>query len=353
MTAAGEVGVVGDDMRQILTPTGELTADCPVDVDQAAEFYRLMVLARSYDHKATALQKQGRLAMYASFEGQEAAQIGSAATLEPEDWMVPAYREPIAMCMHGYPMELLIAARIGTELGGSPPAEVRVLPASITVGAHMVHAVGLAWAEQLRGSTGIALTYFGDGATSEGDFHEAMNFAGVFNVGCVFVCQNNGWAISLPREAQTASETIAQKAIAYGMPGVQVDGNDVLAVHEATREAVARARNGGGPTLIEAVTYRMRAHSTVDDDSRYRPPDELAEWQERDPIERLRRLLESWERWTPAWQEQLEREASEQIDRAVDVAETIPAFTAGEIFDATFAELPRHLVEQRRAAEVP
>jgi pyruvate dehydrogenase E1 component alpha subunit len=338
-------------MRQILTPTGELTDDCPVDVDQAVEFYRLMVLARAYDHKGMALQKQGRLATYASFEGQEAAQVGSAATLEPDDWMVPAYREPIAMWMHGYPMELLLATRIGTELGGSPPPSVHVLPASITVGAHMVHAVGLAWAEQLHGSTQIALTYFGDGATSEGDFHEAMNFAGVLNAGCVFLCQNNGWAISMPREAQTASETIAQKAHAYGMPGVQVDGNDVFAVYDATREAVARARNSGGSTLIEAVTYRIGAHSTADDATRYRPAEALAVWKERDPIERLRRLLEGWERWTPGWQEELEQESTERIEHAVEVAEALPVFSAGEIFDATFAEPPRPLVEQRQWAE--
>jgi len=345
------LGVVVDDMRQVLTPAGELTGECPVDADQAVEFYRLMVLARTYDRKAMALQKQGRLATYASFEGQEAAQIGSAATLEPDDWMVPAYREPISMWMHGYPMELLLATRIGTELGGSPPESVRVLPASITVGAHMVHAVGLAWAEQLRGSTRVALTYFGDGATSEGDFHEAMNFAGVLNVGCVFVCQNNGWAISLPREAQTASETIAQKALAYGMAGVLVDGNDVFAVYEATREAVARARDGGGSTLIETMTYRMGAHSTADDASRYRSPEALAMWRERDPIERLRRLLAEWGRWTPAWQDQLERESAEQIEHAVTTAEALPVFSAGEIFDAMFAELPPHLVEQRRWAE--
>jgi pyruvate dehydrogenase E1 component alpha subunit len=215
----------------------------------------------------------------------------------------------------------------------------------------MVHAVGLAWAEQMHGSTRVALTYFGDGATSEGDFHEAMNFAGVLNVGCVFLCQNNGWAISMPREAQTASETIAQKAVAYGMPGVQVDGNDVLAVYEATREAVARARDGGGSTLIEAVTYRIGAHSTADDANRYRSPEAVDMWKERDPLERLRRLLESWERWTPAWQEELERESSEQIEHAVEVAEAIPTFSAGEIFDATFAELPRHLVAQQKWAE--
>lgn len=342
---------MGDQMLQILGPSGDLVGDPPVGLDDAARLYREMVQARVYDRKGMALQKQGRLATYAPFEGQEAAQVGSAATLEPGDWMVPSYREPAAMWMHGYPMELVLATRMGTELGGSPPAPVTVLPPSITVGGHMVHAVGLAWAERLRGTNGIALTYFGDGATSEGDFHEAMNFAGVFGLGCVFFCQNNGWAISLPREEQTASETIAQKAVAYGMPGVLVDGNDVFAVYSATKQAVDRARADGGPTLIEALTYRIGPHSTADDPGRYRDPEAVGEWRSRDPVERLRRHLEAQGRWTAAWQEELEREGSARVERAVADAAAIPPFTAGETFDAMFAELPAPLVEQRSWAE--
>jgi pyruvate dehydrogenase E1 component alpha subunit len=336
---------------QILTPSGELAADPPVGLDEAVRFYREMVLARVYDQKGIALQKQGRMATYAPFEGQEAAQVGSASALRPDDWLVPSYREPAAMWMQGYPMELLMATRRGTELGGSPPASVNVLPVSITVGGHMVHAVGLAWAERLRGTNRIAITYFGDGATSEGDFHEAMNFAGVFGLGCVFFCQNNGWAISLPREEQTASETIAQKADAYGMPGVLVDGNDVFAVYAATKEAVERARAGGGPTLIEAETFRVGPHSTTDDPARYRDQETVAQWRARDPIERLRRYLAERQRWTAEWQQELEAECAEKIERAVVAAEELQPFAAGEIFDGMFAELPAHLKEQRAWAE--
>jgi pyruvate dehydrogenase E1 component alpha subunit len=335
----------------VLAPSGELAGDAPIDLDEAVELYRIMAFARAYDRKGTALQVQGRLATYGPFEGQEGAQVGSAAALEPDDWLVPSYREPIPMWMQGYPLKLLYAQRTGTELGGSPPEDVNVLPPSITVGAHMVHAVGLAWAERLRRSTRIALTYFGDGATSEGDFHEAMNFAGVLQVGCVFVCQNNGWAISMPREAQTASETIAQKAVAYGMPGVQVDGNDVFAVYQCTREAVERARSGGGPTLIEAVTYRMGPHSTSDDPRRYRDDAAVDEWRQRDPLERLRIYLAERGRWTQEWQTELEQQSSAELERAIGDAEAIPPFTAGEIFDGMYAELPRHLAEQRAAAE--
>jgi pyruvate dehydrogenase E1 component alpha subunit len=338
-------------MLQVLDPSGELVGDLPVGLDEAVEMYRWMVFARVYDRKGTALQKQGRLATYAPFEGQEAAQVGSASALEPDDWMVPSYREPIAVHMHGYPLELLIATRTGDERGGSPPPTVNVLPQSITVGGHMVHAVGLAWAERLRGSTRMVLTYFGDGATSQGDFHEAMNFAGVFGVGCVFLCQNNGWAISMPREAQTAAETIAQKAVAYGMPGLQVDGNDVFAVHQATRDAAERARQGGGPTLIEAVTYRMGPHSTSDDPGRYRDPGAVERWRARDPLERVRTFLAAEGRWSAEEQQRIEDEAAAEIERAVAAAEALPAFTAGEIFDAMFAELPAHVAEQRALAE--
>jgi pyruvate dehydrogenase E1 component alpha subunit len=336
---------------QILSPDGELVGQSPVNLDQAVALYRDMVLARVYDKKGVALQKQGRLATYAPFEGQEAAQVASAATLDPDDWIVPSYREPAAMWMHGYPMELLIATRRGTELGGSPPADVRVLPISIPVGSHMLHAVGLAWAEKLRGTDRVAITYFGDGATSEGDFHEAMNFAGVLRAGCIFFCQNNGWAISLPREEQTAAETIAAKAVGYGMPGVLVDGNDAFAVYDATRTAIDRARSGGGPTLIEALTYRMGPHSTADDPSRYRSSELREQWQARDPVERLRRYLAAQGRWTAEWQAELERNGSAVVEQAVATAESFPAFGAGEMFDGMFADLPPSIAAQRAAAE--
>ncbi|MGF1665514.1 MAG: pyruvate dehydrogenase (acetyl-transferring) E1 component subunit alpha [Acidimicrobiia bacterium] len=338
-------------MLQILTPSGDLVADAPFDLDMAVRLYRAMVFARTYDRKSTALQKQGRLATYAPFEGQEAAQVGSSAALNPDDWMVATYRDAAAMWMQGYPMELLFAGRTGDERGGSPPVPVNVMPPSITVGGHMVHAVGLAWAERLKGSDRIAMTYFGDGATSEGDFHEAMNFAAVFEVGCVFVCQNNGWAISMPRDAQTASETIAQKALAYGMPGLQVDGNDLFAVYEAAREAVTRARMGGGPTLIEAVTYRIGPHTTADDPSRYRTEDDAATWRRRDPLERVRLYLSERDRWSREWQDQVEEMASEEIERAVAAAEALEQPSVSDVFTGMFAELPPILAEQLRWAE--
>ncbi len=338
-------------MLQILTPSGDLAGDAPVDIEMAVRLYRAMVFARAYDRKSIALQKQGRLATYASFEGQEAAQVGSAAALREDDWMVATYRDAAAMWMQGYPMEALVAGRTGDELGGSPPSGVNVLPPSITVGGHMVHAVGLAWAERMQGRDRIAITYFGDGATSEGDFHEAMNFAAVYDVGCVFLCQNNGWAISMPTSGQTASETIAQKAIAYGMPGVRVDGNDLFAVHQATREAVERARAGAGPTLIEALTYRMGPHTTADDPGRYREPAEAEDWRRRDPLERVRLYLGERNRWSEEWQEDLDREAAAFMEDAVTAAETLPEPDASLMFDSMFAEPPVHLAEQRRLAE--
>jgi 2-oxoisovalerate dehydrogenase E1 component alpha subunit len=338
-------------VHQILSPRGELVAEPPVGTAEAVRLLRAMIVARAYDRKGNALQKQGRLATYAPFEGQEAAQIGSVAALAPDDWLVATYRDAAAMWMQGYPMELLFAGRTGHELGGRPPESINVMPPSITVGGHMVHAVGLAWAERLRGSRRIALTSFGDGATSEGDFHEAMNFAGAFGVGCVFLCQNNGWAISLATAKQTAAERIADKAVGYGMPGVQVDGNDVLAVYAATRQAVDRARAGDGPTLIEAVTYRIGPHSSADDPNRYRSAELTESWRQRDPIDRLRRYLESQGHWGAEQQEHAEREAAAEIENAITAAEALPEFTAGEIFDAMFAELPAPLAEQRQLAE--
>lgn len=334
-------------MRQILRPDGSLTDEAPIGVDLTRRLYRAMVEARTYDRKCTALQKQGRLATYAPFLGQEAAQVGSAATLRPDDWMVATYRDGAAMWMQGYPWELLILGRTGDERGGSPPDQVNVMPPSITVGAHMLHAVGLGWAERLQGSDRIAMTYFGDGATSEGDFHEAMNFAAVYEVPTVFVCQNNGYAISMSTQRQTRSETIAAKAEAYGMPGVLVDGNDLFAMFAATSDATARARAGEGPTLIEALTYRIGPHTTNDDPRRYRAPAEESEAAQRDPLERVRRFLEAEQAWSQEWQDEIDEQCADELERAVELAEGLAPPADGAIFDAMFEDLPAVLREQR------
>ena len=333
-------------MRQILAADGTLVGDSPLTIADTRRLYRSMVAARLFDQKSSALQKQGRLATYAPFQGQEAAQIGSAAVLQPDDWMVPTYRDAAAMWMQGYPMASLFAWRAGDERGCSPPEGVPVLPPSITVGAHMLHAVGLAWASKLRGEDRVAITYFGDGATSEGDFHEAMNFAAVYETPTVFLCQNNGYAISMPRHRQTRSETIAQKADAYGMPGVLVDGNDLMATYEVTRVAAERARGGDGPTLIEALTYRAGPHTTNDDPGRYRTEAEESAWVGRDPLNRVRLYLERESAWDPDWQEEIEKVATEEIEAAVVEAESTDRQDHWAMFDAVFAEPTRPLLRQ-------
>lgn len=339
---------MGEELQQLLTPDGELIGEAPFGVEETRRLYRAMVAARLQDRKAVALQKQGRLATYSPFEGQEAAQIGSAVALRSDDWMVATYRDGAAMRFHGYPRTLLFLGRMGDERGGSPPEGVNVLPPSITVGAHMLHAVGLAWAERLQGRDRIAITYFGDGATSEGDFHEALNFAGVYQTAVVFLCENNQYAISLRRDRQTASSTIAGKAEGYGIPGMLVDGNDLFAVFRATAEAVQRARSGGGPTLIEAVTYRLGPHTTTDDPRRYRPDEEEAVWRGRDPLERVRRHLAAEDAWTQSWQRSIEAEESAAIEAAVEEALALPPQTPREIFGAMFARMTPRLEEQQR-----
>ncbi len=334
-------------MLEILRPDGSLDGDSPISLAETRRLYAAMISARTYDHKGTALQKQGRLATYASFEGQEAAQVGAVASLQPDDWVVATYRDAAAMWMQGYPWVNLFLGRTGDERGGSPPEGVNVLPPSITVGAHMIHAVGIGWAERHQRSDRIAMTFFGDGATSEGDFHEAMNFAGVFQTPVVFVCQNNQYAISTPRHRQTASETIAQKADAYGIPGRQVDGNDLLAVRSASDEAVARARDGDGPTLIEAVTFRVGAHTTADDPGRYRDRAEEDEWRGRDPIDRVRRYLEGAGEWTAEWQLELEEEAAAEIEAAIAEAEALDPLEAADLFAGMFATPTVQLERQR------
>ncbi len=336
------------DMFRLIEPDGSVLDRLPVTLEEMRALYADMVEARTFDQKSMAMQRQGRLATYAPFEGQEAAQIGAAAALRPQDWLAATYRDAALNWRAGYPWRLLILGRTGDERGGEVPESVKILPPSITVGGHMIHAVGLAWAEKLKGSDAIALTSFGDGATSEGDFHEAMNFAAVYETPTVFFCQNNGFAISYPTHEQTRSETIAIKAEGYGMPAARVDGNDVAAVLAVVREAVDRARRGEGPSLIEAVTYRLGPHTTSDDPDRYRDEDEAEDWRSRDPLSRIRKLLEKARGWTPEWQDQLEKAASAKVEEAVEWAEGLAPPEPEDLFDRMFSTRTPPLQEQRK-----
>lgn len=332
---------------RILSPEGALLADPPIDLEETRRLFAAMVTARTYDHKATAMQKQGRLATYAPFEGQEACQIGSVAALRPDDWLVATYRDAGAMWFQGYPWENLFLGRMGDERGGEAPAGVNVLPPSITVGGHMIHAVGLGWGERLQGRDRVALTLFGDGATSEGDFHEAMNFAGVYAAPTIFLCQNNGFAISMPRDRQTAAAHLADKAVGYGMPGVQVDGNDLFAVVSVMRDAVARARAGEGPTFIEAMTFRIGPHTTTDDAGRYRSDEAVEAWRRKDPIDRVRAYLRANDGWDEAWEAGVGAAASDEIEAAVAAAEALAPFAVGGMFDRMFAA-PTSAMDRQR-----
>ncbi|HSE93379.1 MAG TPA: pyruvate dehydrogenase (acetyl-transferring) E1 component subunit alpha, partial [Methylomirabilota bacterium] len=277
----------------ILDSDGNLDAALEPDLppDQLKAIYRAMLLGRRLDERMVRLQRQGRIGTFAPIKGQEASQIGSVWTLRPTDWMVPSFRETAAMLRRGWPIEKLLLFFAGYLEGGRPAPEQRDLPVTIPVATQLPHAVGLAYAAQYRGDDVVVMAYFGDGATSEGDFHEALNFAGVWHVPVVFVCQNNQWAISVPLKKQTHSRTLAQKALAYGLPGIQADGNDVLAVYAASREAVDRARAGDGPTLIECVTYRLGMHTTADDPTKYRTEEEVRAWERKDPLTRFAAYL--------------------------------------------------------------
>ena len=307
--------------------------------------YRSMLLGRRLDERMVRLQRQGRIGTFAPTKGQEAAQVGSTFTLRPTDWMVPSFRETAAMIWRGWPIEKLLLFFSGHLEGGQPAPDQHDLPITIPVATQLPHAVGLAYAAQYRGDDVVVMAYFGDGATSEGDFHEAMNFAGVWHVPVVFVCQNNQWAISVPLKKQTHSRTIAQKALAYGLPGIQVDGNDVLAVYAATREAVARARAGDGPTLIECVTYRLGVHTTADDPTKYRSDLEVAMWEQKDPLTRFRAYLEK----RNLLEEGLEQRVDDEIAEAVRRFEATPSADPLVMFDHAYAELPPDVQAQRDA----
>lgn len=336
------------EMVEMLAPDGTYTgpAEPPLDDAQVRRIYEDMMTLRIYDRKAVSLQRQGRFGTYAQMEGQEASLIASTYPLQPQDWMVTSYRETGAMWRHGVPLKSLSLYWMGNEFGSHMPEGVRVLPMSIPVGSHPLHAVGLAYAGKYRRDNSIAITYFGDGATSEGDVHEAMNLAGVFQLPCVFFCQNNQYAISVPFRQQTASATIAQKAVAYGFPGVLVDGNDVFAVYTAVQEAVARARRGDGPTLIEAYTYRMGAHTTADDPTKYREDDEVAIWRARDPLRRVQAYLAGRGQWSEDWEHELLESCTAVVEAAMNEAEAVPEPPPQDMFRYMYADMTPALQEQ-------
>lgn len=318
----------------------------PLTDNEIQKLYQWMILARTFDEKAFKLQREGRLGTYASILGQEATQVGSAYALQPSDWMFPSFREAGVSIVRGLPMRMIFQYWSGDERGSLIPEGQNDFPITIPAGTHIPIAAGAAWAAKAKGDEIAVMAYLGDGATSKGDFHEGLNFAGVFSLPIVFLCQNNHWAISVPLRRQTRAETLAQKAFAYGFEGIQVDGNDVFAVYKATYEALERARAGKGPTLIECVTYRIGDHTTADDASRYRSQEEVQQWRKKDPIDRLKNYLEKKGLWNATYEQKARSDAREQVELVVKEEEGISPPDPRDIFRYTFQELPEELKEQ-------
>jgi len=323
---------------------GEVETDHPVDALRA--LLRAMVRTRTFDARAVELQRAGQLGTYASSLGQEAVAVGVGSAMQSDDVLVPSFREHGTQLMRGVEMRELFLFWGGDERGCDFAGPREDFPVCIPVGSHAPHAAGIALAFRLRGEERAAVCVLGDGATSKGDFYEALNLAGVWGLPVVFVVTNNEWAISVPRGAQTAAETLAQKALAAGIPGEQVDGNDVLAVEQAVAEAIDRARSGGGASLIEALTYRLADHTTSDDASRYRSEEELSARRREDPIERLRHHLEDRGAWSPDEQTALERDCESEVERGVAAYLAEPEPPAESIFEHLHARLPEALEGQ-------
>lgn len=337
---------------RIINADGKLVADDPkLDPELYQTMYRNMVLARELDRRMLALQRQGRLGTYAMLEGQEAVQIGSALALAPDDFVFPSYREHGVQITRGLPLELLLGYWKGLPNTGWDINKYRTGIVTIPIATQLPHAVGHSYMTKIRGEETVTAAYFGDGATSESDFHAAMNFAGVWKTPTVFICSNNLYAITVPYEKQTGSETIAQKAEAYGFEGLRVDGMDPIAMYLTTRLAAKRARQGRGPTLIEAMTYRYGPHATADDPTLYRSREEEVAWRRRDPIERLRRFLEHRGEWDDNVGEQVTAEISAQVDAAINSIEAEPLPGRDDAIRQGFHRIPSHVVDQLNAME--
>ncbi|SDH65490.1 pyruvate dehydrogenase E1 component alpha subunit [Aneurinibacillus thermoaerophilus] len=340
------------EMYQVLTPEGELRESIEGKIDEALmlRMYKNMLRVRMFDRKSIILQRQGRMGTYAPFEGQEASQVGSAMALSPHDWLFPTYRDHAAAITHGQMMFRVFLYWMGHMEGSISPEGKKIMPPCVPIATQTVHAVGTAWASKLKGEQSVSIAYLGDGATSEGDFHESLNFAGVYKVPVIFFCQNNGYAISVPFEKQSASKTIAQRADAYDMKGVRIDGNDIFAVWLTVKKAVERGIKGEGPTLIEAITFRYGAHTTADDPKKYRAQELLSrEWREkRDPLKRLQLFLQKKGLWNEIMEEQWLKEINIQIDEELAKAESYPKSKPGDMFTHVYAEMPWHIREQQK-----
>lgn len=324
--------------------------------EDALRLYRGMLQVRLVDERMLKLQRQGRLGFYMMSTGEEAVHM-TVHALRTSDWVFPSYREPGALFYRGYTLQQYTNQLFGNAedpiKGRQMPVHhsaraLNIVSISSPVGTQIPQAVGMAWAARIAKKDDIAVTYFGEGTTSTGDFHVGLNFAGVFKAPCVFVCRNNKWAISTPAAVQTAARSFAARALAYGFPGVRVDGNDLLALLAVMSDAVERARAGHGPTLIEAVTYRLHGHSSSDDPSVYRDPKEPDEWTRRDPIERWKRHLMARGLWSDAIDTQYREEITEELQKALTHAESVPPPAVETLFDDVYATLPSHLAEQRQ-----
>lgn len=341
-----------DEMIQIMDKDGNIVKPewmPDLSNDDLIKIYKTMRLSRIIDEKTLQYQRQGRMLTYAPNLGQEATQVGSIAAARQTDWVAPSFRELGIWLYKGAPLKNIFLYWFGNEMGMHMPEEVRILPVSIPIASQMQHATGLAFAARYRGLDDIAIAYVGDGGTSQGDFHEALNFAAVQSLPNVFIVQNNQFAISTRRKIQTKSSTIAQKALAYGMPGIQVDGNDVFAMYAVTKEAVDRARRGEGPSLIEAYTFRMGAHTTSDDPTVYRDDSEVEAWKDKDPIDRLRKYLLAQALWDQDQEAQYIEEKEKFVKETFEEVESTGFTSLEDTFDYVYAQKTPILEAQYQA----
>jgi pyruvate dehydrogenase E1 component alpha subunit len=344
-----EVGSFSVTYTQVLSEDGSVDSSLmpQLSEDQIKEMYHLMKLTRTFDEKFFLLQRSGKIGTYAQVKGQEACQIGSGMAIQKTDWIAPSFREMGVYITRGVDRVKLVQSWRGdVRAFEADPKTARDLPVAIPIASQCLHACGIAWASKIRNEKDVTVTYFGDGATSEGDFHEALNFAAEFKLPVIFFCQNNQWAISTPRTHQTASATIAQKSIGYGMPGFQVDGNDVLGVYKVVSEAVARARNGEGPTLIEALTFRMGDHTTSDDSSKYRSPELTKEWEAKDPLLRLENYFKKIGTWHDDYGKWVADECEKEVNTAIEAGLAIPQPGPENLFAHIFADMPQDYTDE-------